>query len=180
MTATAAPVAIATWTIDPAHSELTFRIRHLIGKVRGRFTGFAGTLTADPAQLAEGRVEVTIEATTIDTANAMRDEHLRSPDFFDVATFPTIAFASRALRVDGERLVVEGDLTLRGVTRPVTLTGEALGQVRDPWGQDRLLFEAAGSIDRREFGIVFNQTLDTGTLLGDTVEIGITLQAIRQ
>lgn len=170
----AAPV---TYEIDAVHSEVSFKIRHLVSKVRGRFNRFEGTLHYDEQNPAASRVQVTIDAASIDTANPKRDDHLRSPDFFDVEEFPTLTFTSSEVKVDGDRLLVSGDLTMRGVTKPVTLSVENLGvsSVREK----RIIgFSATSELDRKDYGIVWNKTLDVGgTLLGDGVAIEIGVEA---
>ncbi len=170
------------WAIDPVHSEVSFTVRHLVvGKVRGRFTSFAGTIVTaeDPF---ESRVEATIDLASIDTANADRDAHLRSSDFFDVERHPTMTFRSTGIRADGGRLVVDGELTLHGVTRPVALTLEVNGFLPEsPFGDTRAGFSATGDINREDFGIAFNSVLDSGGLaLGNKVQIALEIEAIRQ
>ena len=165
------------WRIDVAHSELTFRVRHLVSRVNGTFREWSGTLTGDPADWSrEGSVDVTIQTASIDTRSERRDTHLRSPDFFDAANHPTITFRSRAVRMEGPRLTIDGELTMRGVTKPVTLTGEVLG-VSDT----RAGFSARTTINRLDFGVSYNRGVEGGgVLLGDEVTIDLTIQAVRQ
>jgi polyisoprenoid-binding protein YceI len=133
--ASPAPTAdAATWRIDVAHSELSFRVRHLVSRVRGTFTDWEGTITADPANLAGGSVNVEIRTSSITTNHERRDNHLRSDDFFDVEGHPTMTFRSRRVETQGERIRVQGDLTIRGVTRPVVLEGSYLGTVPEATG----------------------------------------------
>ena len=170
------------YLIDTTHSSIDFSIRHLvIAKVRGRFAAFSGSLELDPADLSKSTVSVEIEAASISTNEAKRDAHLRSPDFFDVEQFPLITFTSKQVVVDGSDLRVTGDLTIHGVTREVVLAAESLGATKDPWGNDRIAFAAKTSIDRKEFGLRWNQVLEAGGfMVGDKVEIGLDVQAVRQ
>jgi polyisoprenoid-binding protein YceI len=168
------------WRIDTSHSDLTFRIRHLVSRVSGTFGEWGGEIKVDPDRLGSGSVEVEIAASTIDTNNERRDGDLRGGDFFDAANHPTITFRGRSLEVQGERIRVAGDLTIRGVTRPVVLEGEYLGIVRDARGRERIGFEAETVIDRHDFGISWNRLVEGGKLLGDEVRISMAVQAIRQ
>lgn len=173
--------APATYAIDPVHSELSFRVRHLIGRVAGTFNDWEGTLVLDPADLRGGSVEVTVQTASINTLNADRDAHLRTPDFFAADSFPTMTFRSNSVEVSGDQVKVHGELTLRGVTKPVVLDGRYLGRLEeDPWGQERVAFLATTTIDRQDFGVSFNQALETMTMIGDEVEIEIAIEAVRQ
>jgi len=173
--------ASATWQIDTAHSELSFRIRHLISRVRGNFTDWSGTITPDPANLAGGSVRVEIRTASINTNHERRDNHLRSDDFFDAAQFPAITFRSRRVETRGESLRVHGDLTMRGVTRPVVLEGAFIGTTRGPDGRERLGLEAQTTVNRHDFGIAWNRAAEGGgVVLGDEVTISITVAAVRQ
>lgn len=170
-----------TWTIDPAHSEVGFTARHLMTKVRGLFTSFEGHL--DIPTDARPSVAVSIDLDSIDTRNADRDAHLRSGDFFDVAAHGgQMKFTSTAFLLDPDgTFTLTGNLTIRGVTRLVTLVGDYLGTDTDPWGGTRIGFEATTTISRAEFGLDFNIPLDGGRLLvGDKVDITLTVQAVRQ
>ena len=171
-----------TWAIDPTHSEVGFSIRHLmVSKVRGRFTTFAGTLvTAD--DLLASSVEATIDLASIDTGNADRDAHVRGTDFFDVDQHPTMTYRSTGVRADGDTFVVDGELTLRGVTKAVPLALELHGFLADsPFGDTRVGFTATAEIDRNEFGIEFNSTLETGgVMLGQKVQVTLEIQAVKQ
>ncbi len=182
MARSAAPVPTASvWKIDADHSELTFRIRHLVSKVRGQFNEWNGTILADPRNLAGGSVEVTIQTASIDTNHERRDNHLRSADFFDAANHPTITFRSRTVNVQGQKVRVAGDLTMRGVTKPVVLEGELTGLGRDAQGRQRIGFEASTRIDRQDFGVSWNNAVEGGgLLLGDEVEISIVVAAVQQ
>lgn len=166
--------------IDTTHSSIEFSIRHLvIAKVRGRFAAFTGTVELE-SDLTRSKVSVEIEAASISTNEDKRDAHLRSADFFDVATYPLITFASSKVEGDASELRITGALTLHGVTRDVVLTAESLGATKDPWGNDRIAFSAKTSIDRKEFGLRWNQVLEAGgVMVGDKVEIGLDVQAIK-
>ena len=182
---TTTPVSRAqtTWDIDVNHSSLGFSVRHLvISKVHGRFDRWSGSLTLDEAHPERSQVEARIEAGSIDTHEPTRDAHLRSPDFFDTAKHPDITFRSiRVERTDSDHYQLVGDLTLAGVTRSVTLVVEALGRVKDPWGAERIGFSARTAIDRRGFGLVWNQALEAGgVVVGETVEIGIEIEAVQR
>ncbi len=180
---TAAPAktsAVSNWKIDAAHSELTFRIRHLVTRVRGTFDQWGGTITADPRNLSGGAVQVSINTASIDTDNTRRDEHLRGGDFFDAANHPAITFQSRNVRVQGKKIRVAGDLTIRGVTKPVVLQGEYLGTTRDASGKQRLGFEAETTINRHDFGVSWNRAVETGAMLGDDVTITLVVAAVEQ
>ena len=177
--ATAAPPA-AAWQIDPTHSELTFRIRHLVSRVRGTFGDWSGTLVMDPARLDAGRVEVAIQTASIDTQNERRDNHLRTPDFFDAETHPTITFRSKRVEARGQQLRVHGDLTIRGTTRPVVLEGEFLGATRDAQGRTRVGFQASTTINRHDYGVSWNRAAEGMNVLGDEVEIEMVVAAVQQ
>ncbi|HET6231505.1 MAG TPA: YceI family protein [Longimicrobiaceae bacterium] len=177
---TAAPPAPVTWEIDPAHTEVSFRIRHLVSRVTGRFNTFSGTIVADPARLAGGSVNVTIQAASIDTNNERRDTHLRSADFFDAATYPTLTFRSTRVEVSGKALKVYGNLTIRGVTTPVVLDGELLAVGGAP-GKRRIGFEASTTIDRMDYGVAWNRAAEGGgTVLSDEVQITLNVEAVEK
>lgn len=172
-----------TWTIDPTHAEVAFAVRHLmLATVRGRFGTVSGTVEIDEARPERSSVDVTIDVTSIDTRQEMRDNHLRSADFFDVANHPTLTFKSK--RVEGDitgEFRVTGDLTIRGTARPVTLDVSLEGRGRDPWGNERAGFEAKGKISRSEFGLTWNQALETGGVaVGDEVKISIDVEIVKQ
>lgn len=174
--------AADTWTTDAAHSEVTFKIRHLMSKVTGRFDTFNGTITTDFANLANSSVRFEIDAASINTNNEDRDKHLRSPDFFDVANHPKITFESSAITKTGDSSFdVTGTLTMRGVAKTITIPVAFLGAAQDPWGNTKAGFELGTSLDRKDYGVSWNKALDTGgILLGDDVEIAINLQAAKQ
>jgi polyisoprenoid-binding protein YceI len=170
------------WTIDQAHSDIHFSVRHLVvSKVRGRFTKVRGALDIDDKDMTRSVVEVTIDASSIDTGTPERDTHLRSADFFDVEQFPELRFRSaRIERLDETLYRVFGQLTLHGVTREMSLDVEYGGRAKDPWGNERVGFVAKTSLDRKDFGLGWNQVLEAGgVLVGDRVEIELDVQAVR-
>jgi polyisoprenoid-binding protein YceI len=172
----------SNWNIDATHSGINFSIRHMVvSKVRGRFARFNGTVALDEVDLSRSAVEAIIDATSIDTGTPQRDEHLRSADFFDVERFPEIRFRStRIERLADNRYRVVGDLTIRDVTRAVTLDVEYGGQAKDPWGNERAGFIASTSLDRKDFGLKWNQALEAGgVLVGDRVDIELEIQGVR-
>jgi len=171
------------WTIDPGHSAATPQVRHMVvANVKGEFAGPVGSATFDPTDLSTLRIDATIDARTINTRNPDRDKDLRSDLFFDVAKYPRITFKSRSVAVEGPgRLKVAGDLTIHGVTKPVTLDVEVLGTDSDPWGGTRAGFEGTASISRKEWGVDFNIPMDGGRLLiGDKIDIVVSAQAVLQ
>lgn len=172
-----AEAAGPSYQVDAAHSEVTFQVRHLVGKVRGRFTEFTGQIDADTAAPA---VEFKIKAASIDTAVADRDKHLRSPDFFDVDKFPEITFKSEKVVSKGkDEYEAQGTLTMHGVSKAVTLPVHVTGPIKDPWGKDRAGFEVQTTLNRKDYGIVWNKALDSGGLmLGDDVAVTINLEAV--
>jgi len=173
-------MALAKWDLDHAHSSIDFTVRHmLVSKVRGSFTKWSGDVEIDEQDPTRSRVSVKIDVASVDTHEPQRDAHLRSPDFFDAANHPTITFVSKRVGKKGEdRLELVGDLTIRGTTREVTLDVERGGVVaKDPWGKRRVGFTATGTVDRKEFGVSFNQVLDQGGLaLGEKVSISIEVE----
>ncbi|MBL8959292.1 MAG: YceI family protein [Gemmatimonadetes bacterium] len=170
----------STWTIDAAHSELTFRIRHYVTKVRGTFGKWSGSIAADPKNLAAGAVSVSIDAKSIDTNNENRDNHLRSNDFFATDSFPTLDFKSSSVAVRGEEITIQGTLTIRGKSKPVTLSGSFGGITKDAQGKDRIGFEASTKINRMDYGVSWNRAVEGGgIMLGDDVEINITIEAVK-
>jgi polyisoprenoid-binding protein YceI len=175
--------AIATATsygIDKAHSEVTFQVRHLLTKVRGRFSDFSGTIEFDEEDPEHSSVNVEVQAASIDTNERDRDVHLRSADFFDVANFPALAFRSTGIRRRGDtRFELTGQLTIHGVTKPVSLDVTLLGKAKDPWGNERIAFEAEATVNRKDFGLTWNAALETGGfLVGDDVTISVSVQAV--
>jgi len=175
-------MAKTQWNIDASHSNLQFSVRHLvITKVRGAFRGYRGTLALDENDdLGLAEVDVSIDASSIDTGEPKRDEHLRSTDFLDVAAHPTLRFQSRSIAREAARYRVTGDLTIRGVTRSVVLDAEFQGRGKDPWGGQRAAFSARTSIDREDFGLTWNQALEAGgVLVGTKIDIEIEVQAVK-
>jgi polyisoprenoid-binding protein YceI len=172
---------MTTYSIDPAHSDIGFSVRHMVfAKVRGHFTKWSANLSFDPADPTKSSVDVSIDASSIDTREAQRDGHLKSADFLDVGNFPNITFKSRRVESAGSKKYrAIGDLTIHGVTREVPLEVEELGGGKDPWGNQRVLFNAKASIERTDFGLKWNQVLETGGLLvGERVEIEIDVEAV--
>ncbi len=169
------------WNIDTSHSGINFSVRHMVfAKVRGRFGTWTGKVTLDEEDLLRSSVEVEIDAASIDTGVADRDNHLRSPDFFDVGTFPKLTFKSKRMEAHGAGYRLVGDLTIRDVTHEVTLEVESGGQAKDPWGNQRVAFTAKTSIDRTAYGLKWNQVLEAGgVLVGERIDIEIEVQAVK-
>ncbi len=180
MSATATPASVRTFTIDKSHSEVTFQVRHLVTKVRGRFSDFSGTIQFDRLRPEESSVSFSIDAASIDTSTADRDTHLRSEDFFFVERHPSITFDSTSVASTGTGgFAVRGVLTIRGVEKEITLPVAYLGEAKDPWGGTRVGFEAETTLNRKEFGLTWNAALETGGLLvGDEVKISLAIQAV--
>ena len=174
---TAAPAR--TYSIDVAHSEVGFTVRHLLSRVRGRFTDFSGAIGFDPSAPEQSSVSFEVKAASIDTANTDRDAHLRSNDFFGTETFPELRFTSTSVTPRGAgRFDVTGQLTIRDVTRTVVLPVTYLGSATDPWGKQKLAFDAAITINRKDYGLVWNAVLETGGfVVGDEVHISLAIQA---
>jgi polyisoprenoid-binding protein YceI len=169
------------WQIDPGHTEVAFIGRHfMLTKVRGRFTGVSGAIVVadDPG---ESTAEITIDMASVDSGSKDRDDHLRSPDFFDTGRHPTASFSGRAAGWQGPRGLLAGELTIRGITRPVTLRAEFLGHVADPWGGQRAVFTAEGTLNREDWGLTWNMPLDNGGLLvSREIRIEIEAEAVLQ
>lgn len=172
--------APGTYNIDTGHSHVGFAVKHFgLSKVKGEFQKFDGTVTIaeDPTQSS---VQVEIDADSFNTRDGQRDGHVKSADFLDVENHPTLTFRSTGVRADGDDWVVSGELTVKGTTRPVELRTEYEGSVRDPYGMDRIAFSASTEIDREDFGLTWNQTLDTGGLVvGKKVKIDLEVEAVR-
>jgi polyisoprenoid-binding protein YceI len=172
---------MTTWNIDTSHSGAHFSIRHMVfAKVRGAFDRWQGVIRLDEQDPAASNVSVRIEAASINTREEKRDAHLRSADFFDVEKYPEITFESTKVeKVGDDRYRVTGDLTIHGVTKEVVLDAESLGAGKDPWGNQRTLFQAQTTINRKEFGLSWNQALEAGgVLVGEKVEISLDVQAV--
>jgi len=171
----------AKYDIDPAHSEVGFKIRHLVSKTRGRFDKFSGTVQFDPTNLAKLSTDVTIDTKSINTNSEKRDTHLRSADFFNVEKFPIMTFKSTSAKKIGDnKLQLMGNLTLLGVTKPVALEVEYTGEANDPWGNVRSGFTAVGKINRKDFGMTYNITDKGGVVIGDDVDLLIEVETIKQ
>ena len=168
-----------TWDIDASHSDVSFTVRHMmVSKVRGRFGAFSGEIVTSE-DLSSSSVTATIDASTIDTNNEQRDGHIRSADFFDVENHPQWTFRSTALRADGDDFALDGELTIKGVTRPVTLALEINGFGPDAWGGTRAGFSASTTIDRNDFGVDIKMPLDGGgVVVSDKVQISLEIEAV--
>jgi polyisoprenoid-binding protein YceI len=179
---TATATAIRTFLIDPTHSEVSFQVRHLLTKVRGRFTNFSGAIQFDEANPEQSSLTFSVNTASIDTGTPDRDTHLRSADFFAVEQYPAITFtSSRIVKQSDERFDVEGALLIRDTTKAITLPVTYLGTAADPWGNARVGFEAEITINRKDFGLNWNAALEAGGfLVGDEVKITISIQAIGQ
>jgi polyisoprenoid-binding protein YceI len=174
---------LTQWRVDPTHSNIEFAVKHLmISTVRGRFTEVDGTVTFDEAQPSKSRVEVSIKAASIDTRTADRDTHLRSADFLDVERYPEVSFRSTRVEPAGaDRFTIAGDLTIHGATRPVSLDVTHEGRGKDPWGGERMGFTGTTTIDRRDYGLIWNQALQNGGwVVGHEVKIRLEIELVRQ
>jgi polyisoprenoid-binding protein YceI len=180
--AAAQPVDPAVWRIDKSHSELSFAIRHFMGRVRGTFRDWSGTITApDPARWENATIDVTIQAASIFTDHERRDADLRSSNFFATDSFPLITFRSTRIERNGFAAMIHGGLTMRGVTRPVVLEGQFLGLSQFPNNSERVGFEASTTINRLDYGVTWNRMVEgAGLTLGDDVKIELTIQATRR
>ena len=169
------------WQIDPGHTEVAFIGRHfMLTKVRGRFTGVTGAIVV-AEEPGESTAEVIIDMASVESGSQARDDHLRSADFFDAARHPTATFRGRAARWQGTRGLLAGELTIRGITRPVTLQAGYLGHVADPWGGQRAIFTAEGTLNREDWGLTWNMPLDGGGLLvSKDIRIEIEAEAVLQ
>ncbi len=180
--AAAPALAADVYNADKAHSNVLFTVRHFVSRVTGRFDDYALKIDIDRAKPENSSVEFTIRAASINTDNADRDKHLRSADFFDVEKYPEISFKSSRVKPTGkDTYEVTGTLSLRGVSKELTLLVTHLGFLKDPWGNERAGFETSGTLIRKDYGILWNKTLDTGGyLLGDDVKVTINLETIKQ
>jgi len=170
-----------TWTVDPGHAEVGFVGRHFgLTKVRGRFTGVAGAVTVAEHPEAS-RIEVTIDMATVSSGDQSRDDHLRSADFFDVEHHPTATYRSTSVTIRGTSGTVEGELTIKGITRPVRLEVDYVGHAADPWGNDRAVFSATGRVNREDWGLTWNMLLEAGGLLvSKEISIELEVELVRQ
>lgn len=170
-----------SYSIDLAHSKVGFKIRHIVSKTSGAFENFAGTVDFNPGKASPLASSVVIKTESVNTATAKRDEHLRSPDFFNVAKYPDMTFKSTSSKlVSPGNWELVGDLTLLGVTKPVTLAVTGGDTADDPWGNKRIGFSATGKLNRKDYGMVFNMAMDKGgVMLGDEVEIQIEIEGVQ-
>jgi len=171
-----------TWTVDPTHSNVEFSVKHLgIATVKGAFREFEGTLVVGE-ELGSATAAGTIKVASVDTNEPQRDEHLRSADFFDAANHPELTFASIAIRpVDEDTFEIDAELTMHGVTNPITLTAEVQGYEQDPWGNERVGLEITGQLKRGDYGMTFNQALGSGNMLvSDKVKLSLDVSAVKQ
>lgn len=177
-TAATTPAA-GKYDIDPAHSKIGFEVSHVvISTVEGRFNQFSGNIViADKP--AASQVETQIDAASIDTGMAKRDEHLKSPDFLDVKKFPTVTFKSKKVSVDGSALKILGDLTLHGITKEITLDGKFLGAIKDAQVGEKIAFQASTKISRKDYGLTWNKLIEAGPMVGDEVTISLKIEANR-
>lgn len=172
-----------TWQIDYSHSDISFSVRHMmISKVNGRFADWSGTIDFDPENPANSTVDVTVQLTSVDTRDEKRDGHLRSPDFFDVVNFPEMTFKSTKVAQDGDdEGKLYGDLTIRGITKPIVLDVEYAGQAQSPWGAISAGFSAVATINRKDWELTWNVALETGgVLVDDKIKIEIELELVQQ
>ena len=179
----ATPALATSWDLDGAHSDVSFKVRHMaVSYTRGQFQTVKGTLQLDERDITRSKVTIEIDVASLSTDNDKRDGHLRSPDFFDAAKFPKLTFVSTSVRRAGKGLAVQGNLTMHGVTRPVTLSvGEISETVKGPYGFLRKGFAATATIDRRDFGLTWSQTMETGGLVvGHDVKIAIEAEFLRK
>ena len=181
MATSAVPASTRSFTVDPAHSEVTFQVRHLLTKVRGHFSDFAGAIQFNDEAPERSSVSFTIQAASVDTKTTDRDTYLRSEDFFFVDKHPQITFvSSRITKKGSDDYDVRGTLTIRGVAKEISLPVTFLGHAKDPWGNARLGFEAETTINRKDFGLMWNAALETGGfLVGDEVKISLQIQAVQ-
>lgn len=180
--AVSAFAATDTYLVDKSHSEATFKVRHMMSKVSGKFDDFAGKVMIDPARPTASSVEFTIKTASIDTGSADRDKHLKTPDFFDAEKYPEITFKSTKIVSTKSKNVysVTGDFSMRGVTKKVTMPVEFLGYAKDPWGGQRASFTLNTKINRKDYGVNWNKTLDNGgVLVSDDVEIEVNLETTK-
>jgi polyisoprenoid-binding protein YceI len=178
--ALAAPALAAdTYQFDKAHTTVGFQVRHIFTMLGGKFQDFSGTIQIDRANPESSSVEFTIQAASIFTNEPKRDEHLKSPDFFDVANHPTIIFKSTSVKPAGNNLyLVTGNLTMRGVTKSITIPVTFLGEGKDPWGNEKIGFQTSTTLNRQDYGINWNKTLDQGgVLVGDEVKVEVSVEA---
>jgi polyisoprenoid-binding protein YceI len=173
---------VATWNVDPSHTRVGFSVKHLvISDVKGEFSKVSGKAQVDESDLSKSSVEMTIEVASVDTRDEKRDGHLKSADFFDAAKFPTITFKSTKVGAGKDGAVtVTGDLTMRGVTKPVTLEGSISKVIVDPWGLSRRGASFTGKLDRKEWGVSWSKVTDVGAVVGDEVKLDIQAEITKE
>lgn len=174
---------VSQWNLDGSHSQADFAVRHMmISTVKGTFEKVSGTLTGEPKDLEKAKVDIRIETGSVSTRDQQRDGHLKSPDFFYTEKYPEMKFVSKKITKKGkEDFEITGDLTIRDITKEVTLTGTLEGPVKDPYGFDRFGVSAEGSIDRSQWGLKWNSVLETGgVMVGDKVKISVNIEAVRK
>jgi polyisoprenoid-binding protein YceI len=171
----------ARWNLDPEHSTIEFRVTHMVvSKTTGRFTDYAGFIDMDAEAGNVTAIEATVKAGSINTNHEKRDAHIRNADFLDVEHYPTMTFKMKSYKKTAESFIAVGDFTLRGVTKEVTLVGRYNGSTKDPWGNTRAGFSAEGKLNRKDFGLIWNKTLDSGGLVvGDEVQIRLDIECIK-
>ena len=172
----------ADYDVDPAHSSVGFNIKHMVGKVNGSFTDFSGNFSFDPKKVTEDKVDFSVKMASVNTQNEKRDKHLQSADFFEVEKYPTMTFKSKKVTAAGkEKFKIVGDLTLHGVTREETFLVDFGGIIKDPWGNMRAGFSATTTLNRKNYGIIWNKTLDAGSLmLGEDVNVSLQVEAVQK
>jgi polyisoprenoid-binding protein YceI len=183
MTASTVTSATTTWNIDPAHSSAEFKVKHMmISNVKGSFSGLAGVLTEHATDSTLSYVQAAVPVATVSTGDTQRDEHLKGPEFFDAEKYPTLSFKSTKVERKGDAYEVTGDLTIHGVTKPVTFAVDGPSAPgKDPWGNTRIGLSATAKINRKDFGLIWNAALETGGfLVGDEVSITLEVQFIKQ
>jgi polyisoprenoid-binding protein YceI len=176
---TTPPMPEKRWVVDVVHSQIDFRVRHLVGRVRGTFTNWYAIIITGNRDWLQGKVNVTVQTASLNTGNAYRDADLRSPRFFGVDSFPEMTFLGTGIAATDTTIEIVGLLTIKAHTRPVTFTGTYSGIVKDAQGHDRIAFEASTTLDRRDFGINWNAAIGETSLIGNQVEITIALEATR-
>jgi polyisoprenoid-binding protein YceI len=171
----------ARWDVDPDHSIIEFRVAHMVvSKTAGRFMDYSGFIEMDPEAKTFKTIEATINTASVNTNQEKRDAHLRNADFFDVEKFPTMTYKLKSYKKQGDSYTAVGDLTLHGVTKEITLAGTFNGVTKDPWGNTRAGFNAEGKLNRKDFGMIWNKTLDSGGLVvGDDVSIRLDIECIK-
>jgi polyisoprenoid-binding protein YceI len=182
MATTQAPATSSTWKIDPSHTLVEFAVKHLmITTVKGRFTDVEGAVVIVDGTPSASSVNAVIKAASIDTRTGQRDDHLRSADFLDAANFPEITFKSTRITGNDSEFKITGNLTIRGVTREITLDATNEGSIKDPWGGERIGFSAKTKFDRRDFGLTWNQAIESGgVVVGHEVKVSIELEAVKE